>query len=101
MHPLIILTQLFGKAPEEHDAFSGWVYTPDLQDMISSSQYVKSFSFTPKTFHVDVVHLPIEEQDAEARGLHCIKHHDNSCTLSVIKDMSQLEEVFEYYSKKA
>lgn len=94
------LYSIVWKGPEKYDTFTGRVYTPDLSELISSSQLVKSFPFTPKTFHVDVVYILIEEQDAEARGLHYIKHNDNSCTLSVIKDISQLEEVFEYYNKK-
>lgn len=88
------------KGPREHDTFTGSVYTPDLSELISSSQFVKSFPFIPKTFYVDVVYIPIDQKDAEERGLYYIQHGDNSCTLSVIKDMSQLDEVFEYYRKK-
>ena len=99
--PSYYIDAIVWEGPEEYDTFTGRVYTPDLSELISSSQLVKSFPFTPKTFHVDVVHLPIEEQDAEARGLHYIKHHGDSCTLSVIEDISQLEEVFEYYNKKS
>lgn len=88
------------KGPEKYDTFTGSVYVPDLTELIRSSQLVKSFPFTPKTFYVDVIYIPVDQKDAEGRGLHYIQHHDNSCTISVIKNMSQLEEVFEYYNKK-
>lgn len=94
------LDAIVWKGPREHDTFIGRVYTPDLSELISSSQLVKNFPFAPKRFYVDVVYIPIDQKDAEERGLHYIQHGDNSCTLSVIKDMSQLDEVFEYYRKK-
>lgn len=94
------LDAIVWKGPKEYDTFTGRVYTPDLTELISSSQLVKGFPFKPKTFYVDVIYLPVNQKDAEERDLHYIQHHDNSCTISVIKDISQLEEVFEYYNKK-
>jgi len=95
------LDAIVWRGPGEHNTFTGRAYTPDLAELISSSQNVKSFPFTPKIFYVDVNYVPIEEYVAKYREYHYIKHHDNSCTISVIKDMSQLNEVFEYYSKKS
>ena len=88
------------KGPEEHDTFTGRVYTPDMSELISSSQYIREFPFEPEIFYVDVIYLPISKGEAEERGLHYIEHSDGSCTISVIKDMSQLEEALKYYKKK-
>lgn len=48
-----------------------------------SRQYVKSFPFTPKTFVVDVIEKEVAKDDWEF----------------TVKDVSQLDEVFEYYKK--
>ncbi len=50
---------------------------------IRSRQYVKSFPFTPKTFVVDVIEKEVAKDDWEF----------------TVKDVSQLDEVFEYYKK--
>jgi hypothetical protein len=60
--------------------FTGNGITSEKYGNISSSQYVRSFPFTPKTFYVDV-----------------IKDENDEKTL--IKDDDQLKEVFEYYDK--
>lgn len=68
------------------------------QEQISSSQYVR-FPFTPKTFYVDVVRIPILEHQAEQRGIHFTKDLDGECYYNVVRDPSQLDEVFAYYVK--
>lgn len=93
------LDAIVWKGPREHDAFTGSAYDP-VGVLIRSSQCIKSFPFTPKTFYVDVIYRSVDKQEAEAKGLHYIEHGDNTCTISVIKDASQLEEVFEYYGKR-
>jgi hypothetical protein len=50
-------------------------------DGISSSQYIKEFPFTPKTFYVDVIDTEIAKDDWESH----------------IKDEEQLKPVKEYY----
>lgn len=60
--------------------FTGNGITSTKYGNISSSQYVKSFPFIPKTFYVDV----IKDEDGEK---------------TLIKDDEQLREVFEYYDK--
>lgn len=52
-------------------------------DGISSSQKIKSFPFTPKTFFVDVIEEEIAKDDFVFR----------------IKDQEQLKPVFEYYER--
>ncbi len=51
---------------------------------ISSSQNIKGFPFTPKTFYVDVTSTKVDEDDYE----------------DVITNPSDLEEVFKYYDMK-
>jgi hypothetical protein len=60
---------------------------------IGSSQYIKSFPFSPKTFYIDVIDhrwKDKEEKTPDING-HWWTH--------TIKDESQLNEVFEYYDE--
>jgi hypothetical protein len=85
---------------EEYDTFTGRVYADDKEfELVSSSQFVK-FPFTPKTFYVDVVRVPITKEEAEERNLHYIEHGIGECYYTVVKDPKQLEEVFNYYEKR-
>ena len=70
-----------------------------LQELIGSSQYV-TFPFTPKTFYVDVVRRPVSKALAESKGIHFIEDGFGECYYTVLKDPSQLDEVFKYYTKK-
>lgn len=59
---------------------------------IGSTQYIKSFPFTPKTFYVDVIDhrwKDKEETQPDPNG---------DWWTHTIKDESQLKEAFEYYS---
>jgi hypothetical protein len=51
--------------------------------MLSSSQLIKGFPFTPKTFYIDVIEEEVAPDDWEM----------------YLKDPKQLEEVYEYYKK--
>ncbi len=51
--------------------------------MISSSQKIKGFPFTPKTFYVDVIEEEVAKDDFEM----------------YLKDVKQLDEVFDYYER--
>lgn len=60
---------------------------------ITSRQYIKAFPFTPKTFYIDVIKT--EWADKEET----VEKEGGEWWTSVIKDESQLKEVFEYYDK--
>lgn len=87
------------KGIEDWDTFTGRVYVDDNSfELIGSSQCVV-FPFKPKTFYVDVVRVPINEDEAISRNLDYIKCHDEKCYYTIIKDPKQLSEVFQYYNK--
>ena len=94
------LDAIIWKGKEDWDRFSGRVYIDDVNyELIGSSQYIK-LPFKPKTFYIDVVRVPISKEEAERRGLHYIEDSFNECYYTVIKDPTQLDEVFKYYIKK-
>ena len=93
------LEAIIWQGEEEFDTFTGRVYLDkENSELISSWQYVR-FPFTPKSFYIDVIRVPIEKEEAERRNLHYIEGH-NECYYSVIKNPEQLKEVWEYYDKK-
>lgn len=55
----------------------------DRTKMVSNSQYIKSFPFTPKTFYIDVIEEEVAPDDWEMW----------------LKDPKQLDEIFEYYDE--
>ena len=88
------------RGEEDWDTFTGRVYIDDKDfELIGSSQYVR-FPFKPKTFYVDVVRVPITKEDAETKGLHYIEDGFGDCYYTILKDPSQLDDVFKYYDKK-
>lgn len=90
------------KGVEKWDVFTGGVYIDDKSfELIGSSQYVKSFPFKPKTFYIDVLRVPITEEEGEARNLHYIKDGFDKCYYTIVKDPKQLDIVFKYYDKKS
>lgn len=74
---------------ENCDTFCGTV------ENISSRCFIRSFPFTPKTFYIDVYRESYDEKR------HSNYHEDEKGikTAYVIKDESQLNEVWEYYKK--
>jgi hypothetical protein len=88
------------KGEEYWDTFTGRVYIDNKDfELIGSSQCVK-FPFTPKTFYLDVVRVPITKEEAESRKMHYIEGNKNECYYTVLKNPKQLERVFKYYDKK-
>ena len=88
------------KGEEEYDTFTGWVYIDDKNfELISSSQCVK-FPFTPKTFYIDVVSVPVTKEEAESRNMHYIEGDFKKCYYTILKNPKQLDKVFKYYDKK-
>jgi len=61
---------------------------------IGSSQYIKSFPFTPKTFYVDVIDHRWKDKEEKIPDI------NGDWWTHSIKDEGQLKEVFEYYDKK-
>ena len=87
------------KGEEKYDTFTGRVYIDDKDfELIGSRQYVK-FPFTPKTFYIDVIYVPITKEEAERKDMHYIEDRFNECHYTVIKNPKQLEKVFKYYDK--
>jgi len=73
------LDAIVWKGEEEYDTFTGRVYVDDKDfELISSHQNVK-FPFTPKTFLIDVIRVPIKQEEAESRKLHYIEGNNNEC----------------------
>jgi hypothetical protein len=71
----------------------GITFTSNNIEGISSSQYVKSFPFVPKTFFVNVISYEVNKDDET------ILEHGSGWWKSKIKDMEQLKSVWEYYDK--
>ena len=89
------LDAIVWQGTEAGDSFTGSVYHDlETRRLIRSSQFVK-FPFKPKTFFVDVVYQPIAKAEAEEKELHFIEDADGNCHVSIVKDPSQLTEVFE------
>lgn len=94
------LDAIVWKGEEEWDTFTGRVYVDDKNfELIGSSQFVK-FPFKPKTFYIDVVRVPISKEEAEKRDLHYIEDGFGECYYYAVKDLKQLDEVFEYYDRE-
>lgn len=75
----------------------GGVYIDEsLTQSIGSCLDIKGFPFVPKTFYIDVVKIPISSEDAESRGISYTDINGESY-YTVLKDKTQLDEVFEYY----
>ena len=88
------------KGEEEYDTFTGRAYIDDTNfELIGSSQYVR-LPFKPKTFYIDVVHVPISKKEAEERKMHFIENEKDDCYYTILKDPKQLDKVFKYYDKK-
>lgn len=62
-------------------------------ETIGSTQFIKSFPFTPKTFYIDVVET--EWADKEEK----VKKEGGGWWTSIVKDEKQLQAVWKYYKK--
>jgi hypothetical protein len=106
-HRPYYLDAIIWQGLEEYDTFTGTVYIAgyintvyiDDKDFkkVGSRQCVR-FPFIPKTFYIDVVRVNITKEEAEQRDLNYIERN-NECYYTILKDPSQLDEVFEYYDK--
>lgn len=75
---------------------TGWDTFTGTINGISSRQFIKSFPFTPKTFYIDVTRVPYDEKiHNKAEAVSC----GPGDFVYLIKDMNQLDEVFNYYNK--
>lgn len=64
-------------------------------NIINSSQHVKSFPFTPKTFYIDVIdHRWIDKEET-------MPDPKGDWWTHTVKDPEQLKEVWEYYQRPA
>ena len=77
---------------------SGSVNLPDKAKLkngetIGSTQFIKSFPFTPKTFYIDVIETEwVDKEETEEKA-------GGGWWTSVVKDEKQLKAVWKYYKK--
>lgn len=74
--------------------FTGNASVSHNGENIRSSQYIKEFPFTPKTFYVDVIDHRWQDKEGQTPS------DDGDWWTHTIKDSSQLEEVFKYYDRR-
>lgn len=88
---------------EQHYAFTsghGVYIDTEFKENVSSFWHIKGFPFKPKTFYIDVVKVPITEEEAVLRNIDYTKDpNDGTFYIDVLKDKEQLKEVYEYYSE--
>ncbi len=87
---VVTFTDAIVKETQDGTRFSGWFWlskedylTGNKDLMVSNSQKINGFPFTPKTFYVNVIEEEVKPDDWEM----------------YLKDTKQLDEVFEYYQK--
>lgn len=81
----------------KNSSFTGAVALEEEgEDKISSSQYIKSFPFEPKTFVIDVE----EKEFKKMPDGSFVEEQGGGWWESWIKDPKQLDEVWKYYDKK-
>jgi len=77
---------------ESWDSFTGRV------EDIGCAHYIK-LPFTPKTFRIDVIREPYDESNPKHKASNDVVEGNDGKYVYFIKDMSQLDEVFEYYDR--
>ena len=88
------------RGEKEYDTWTGHCYIDDKDfKEISSSQEV-NFPFEPKTFYLDVLYIPITESEAIAKNINYVDNNDDTYHYTILKNPSQLDEVFKYYNRK-
>ncbi len=60
---------------------------------IGSTQLIKAFPFTPKTFYINVIDTRYKDKEEKQPDI------NGDWWTHVVKDEAQLKEVFEYYDK--
>jgi hypothetical protein len=95
--PYYINAIVFIPEGKEYGYTSGSVMmTEGSEETVSSSQYIKSFPFEPKTFKITVN----EKEYRKMKDGSLIEEEGGGWWESWIKDPKQLDEVWEYYDKK-
>lgn len=89
---------------DENVSFSGTISILDENGkikVISSSQYIKPFEkeFVPKTFYIDVAHIPYDESKHSYLKDYFRKEDDKMYIYGMTKP-EQLKEALEYYSEE-
>jgi hypothetical protein len=93
------LDGIIWQGPDKYDTYTGTAYLDDtLKEKVTSRQFIK-LPFFSKSFYIDVVYNEITKEDAEKRGINYTQN-DDGCTYTIIKDISQLDEVKQYYNFK-
>ena len=96
--PYYINAIVFIPEGKEYGYTSGSVMmTEGSEETVSSSQYIKSFPFEPKTFKITVN----EKEYRKLKDGSLIEEEGGGWWESWIKDPKQLDEVWEYYDKKS
>jgi hypothetical protein len=95
--PYYIEAIVFIPEGKEYGYTSGSVMmTEGSEETVSSSQYIKSFPFEPKTFKITVC----EKEYRKMKDGSLVEEDGGGWWESWIKDPKQLDEVWEYYDKK-
>jgi hypothetical protein len=95
--PYYINAIVFIPEGKEYGYTSGGVMmTEGSEETVSSSQYIKSFPFEPKTFKITVC----EREYRKMKDGTLVEEEGGGWWESWLKDPKQLDEVWEYYDKK-
>jgi hypothetical protein len=95
--PYYINAIVFIPEGKEYGYTSGGVMMSEgSEEIVSSSQYIKSFPFEPKTFKITVC----EREYRKLKDGSLIEEEGGGWWESWLKDPKQLDEVWEYYDKK-
>lgn len=86
------LDAIIWQGQDDWDTFTGTI------NGITSRQYIKSFPFEYKTFHIDVIREGWNDDKHDNGGWEKVGCGPGPMAYK-IKDKKQLEEVFEYYDK--
>ncbi len=86
-------TCIVWKGEDPYDSFTGTIAG------IGSSHYVKSFPFMPRTFYIDVYREPYDKNNPKHKDVDIINVQSGEMAY-FIKDVKQLDEVFNYYNKR-
>lgn len=84
------------KGEDDWDTFTGTV------EGIKSSQTIKEFPFTPKTFYIDVTRekVDVDPHTKEAKDSRSLVICGDGVYIYHIKDRTQLDEVFKVYKRE-
>lgn len=78
---------------QNDSCFTGGGVAVPSGGVIGSRQYIKGFPFEPKTFYIDVISTRWADKEEK------IQDDNGDWWTHVLKDETQLKEVFEYYDR--